>query len=406
MKKLYLSADNLTWIDSSTFGIYLNSDTYLNAPAFDYNEYSVPARNGNLIAYNHRYGNVIRRFDCYINTNIETNYDAFKKWIYTHPGYVYIKSDYDTATYQKGYLAQEIEVAPFNKDGNYSIQFSLYFSCQPQKYSTTSTLTNVNAYWNSYQPMDRNHPQMKSLLSMIPANVIPDDMLFYRISLGYLTSAKTNISASWSGGSCFFACFKADENATSVHTVYGYGLNALDTISSVAVDNTKVLYIVFGARQSGTITYKYNNQTDTITGLDYGIATFNGWQGVSLPPISITMEGGTSVTKAYSYLIFKRYLDNELVGEGMVTIHMVGSVNTYDYIYVEDDTVKWLCELDVDNMTFNVVKTGMANLKVNEWANITGDITGMCDKLTLQIVISSGYGTVESAGITPLWWKV
>ena len=408
LKKLYLSADNSTWVNSGTYGIYLNSDTYLNAPAFDYAEYSVPARNGNLIAYNNRYGNVLRRFDCYINASVETNFDSFKKWIYTHPGYVYIKSDYDTTTYQKGYLAQEIQVEPFNKDGNYSIQFSLYFSCEPQKFSTSSTLTTVSSYYQTFQPMDRNHPQIKALLSAIPTDSIPDDMLFYRISLGYLTSAKTNISASWSGGACFFSCFKADYGDKSVHTVYGYGLNSLSTISSVAIDNSRVLYIVFGARQSGTVSYSYNGSTYSVTGLDSGISTFSGtsWQGLNLPPMTIKMIGGTSGDKAYSYLIFKRYLNNALVSEGFVTIHMPSVVHISDYTFVEDNTVKWLCRLDLERMSLHLTKTGMADSNVSDWANIEGEIAGMCDKLTLQILYTTGYGHVENVGVTPNWWKL
>ena len=145
-----------------------------------------------------------------------------------------------------------------------------------------------------------------------------------------------------------------------------------------------------------------------MTGLDSGISTFSGtsWQGLNLPPMTIKMIGGTSGDKAYSYLIFKRYLNNALVSEGFVTIHMPSVVHISDYTFVEDNTVKWLCRLDLERMSLHLTKTGMADSNVSDWANIEGEIAGMCDKLTLQILYTTGYGHVENVGVTPNWWKL
>lgn len=123
-------------VDLSTFGIYLQSDTYLNAPSFDYVEYAVPARDGNLLSYNKRMNNVIRRFDCLIKDNVQSGMDALKKLIYSNAGYVKLSTSYEPDFYQEGYLAQEIEATPFKKDDALSVQFSLYFSCKPQKFFT------------------------------------------------------------------------------------------------------------------------------------------------------------------------------------------------------------------------------------------------------------------------------
>ena len=151
-----MSKKNLYLTDTSlgTYGIYISSDTYLDAPQIDYVEYQVPGRTGNAILDRNRLNNVIRRFDCYIpeGTNIDTTLDSLKKLLYLNRGYVKLSSDYEPSRYQYGYLAQELNVKPFNLK---TAEFSLYFSCVPKKYSTANsahdaTHAEVNNYLTSY----------------------------------------------------------------------------------------------------------------------------------------------------------------------------------------------------------------------------------------------------------------
>lgn len=121
--------------DISTYGIYISSDTYLNAPRIDYSEFQIPAKDGTTILDNKRMDNVIRRFDCYVpeSGNVDTAMNNLKKLLYQNRGYLLLNSSYEPGWYQYGYLAQEITVVPFKKNG--SVQFSLYFSCFPVKYA-------------------------------------------------------------------------------------------------------------------------------------------------------------------------------------------------------------------------------------------------------------------------------
>lgn len=116
--------------DTKIEGIYITSDTYLNSPSFDYTEYKIPGRDGNVIIDNKRMNNVMRKFDCYIpqSGNIDTALANLKSVLYLNRGYLKISSDYDPGFYQYGYLAQELNIAPFN---NKAASFSLYFSCLP-----------------------------------------------------------------------------------------------------------------------------------------------------------------------------------------------------------------------------------------------------------------------------------
>ena len=127
-KNLYINDVNVT-----DFGFYINSDTYLDAPSIDYNTYTVPARNGNVIQYNKRFNNIVRKIECYIPYmhDVQDVLDKLKKLIYSNVGYLKIRSDYEPDYFQYGYLAQEIKAIPFDKE--LSAKFELYFSCEPQK---------------------------------------------------------------------------------------------------------------------------------------------------------------------------------------------------------------------------------------------------------------------------------
>lgn len=134
-KNLYINDTNI-----GSYGIYISSDTILDSPQIDYTEYEIPARNGNVIQYNNRLKNMVRKFTCYIPSmeNVNTALKNLKYILYRNPGYLKIASDYESGLYQYGYLAQEIKVNPFDE---YKIAtFDLYFSCQPYKYFTNDDL--------------------------------------------------------------------------------------------------------------------------------------------------------------------------------------------------------------------------------------------------------------------------
>lgn len=131
-------------VDICDYGIYISSDTYLNSPLIDYKEYQIPSRDGNVIQYNKRLNNVIRKFVCYIHetTNIDSALNQLKMLLYKNIGYVKLASDYDENKYQFGYLAQDIVVEPFQFDK--VATFELYFSCLPQKYYDETEQTRLD----------------------------------------------------------------------------------------------------------------------------------------------------------------------------------------------------------------------------------------------------------------------
>lgn len=170
-KQLYING-----VGTGTYGIYISSDTYLNAPAPDLVAHPIPGRSGDLVQWNKRLNNIVRKFDCYIPDTVQVNFDGFKKMLYSNIGYVEITSDYESDTYQMGYLAEEIAAEPFLKDGNLTATFTLYFSCKPQKYFKTNT-SYTRLMPSTYYPsrmFPRTHPIIQGMLNSIPVDDLPD----------------------------------------------------------------------------------------------------------------------------------------------------------------------------------------------------------------------------------------
>lgn len=195
MKKLYIND-----VSIAQYGIYISSDTVLNAPSFDYTEYQVPGRDGTLLQYNNRLNNVVRKFTCHIpdRTKVSSGLGAIKKLLYSNPGYVKLSSDYEPGAYMYGYLAQEFNVTPFNMYR--SATFDLYFSCMPQKYINAEKQTFTNTYTPNkrYGVYHRTHPFIQAVLNDTPVDFVPNDEYFIYLNIGGGSDTYTQIDASMS----------------------------------------------------------------------------------------------------------------------------------------------------------------------------------------------------------------
>ena len=211
-KNLYINDVNI-----GTYGIYISSDTILNSPQIDYTAFSVPGKNGSVLQYNKRMDNVVRKFTCHVplKTQVASALANLKKLIYTSPGYLKISSDYETDTYQMGYLAQPIDVKPFN--AYRTATFDLYFSCRPQKYDKTSESTLYGSGTSGMVSiLPRNNSLVQKVLSYVESafvvdadyyGVIMHTNNFASVSITNLNLYKTG------GGSNLIYMF----NTTSIH---------------------------------------------------------------------------------------------------------------------------------------------------------------------------------------------
>lgn len=165
MKTLSINGTSL-----ADYGIYITSDTYLNAPSIDYTEYQIPARDGSLFSYNKRLNDVVRKFTCYIpdGTNVSVAMQSLKALLYSNIGELKLESDYTPNYYQLGNFIDGIEVEPFNLGR--TATFELYFSCRPYQYERVETTVDLedsqlNATVFSYE----SSPFIKQIMKKVQA---------------------------------------------------------------------------------------------------------------------------------------------------------------------------------------------------------------------------------------------
>ena len=388
-KNLYINNTSL-----GTYGIYISSDTVLNAPSFDYIEHQVPGRDGTLLQYNNRLNNVIRKFTCYapLNTTPATAIANVKSLIYSSPGYVKISSDYETGMYQYGYLAQDIVVKPFNRYK--TAEFDLYFSCLPKKYFTTqaSVVLNGANFTNIRSTLTRNNGFMTRLLNDLPLQYIPNETAFYIIGTSTaLTNgtAISGISCSWSEGDTFCAVCTGAASTINDANDYGelvaYGNESISGASHTVSVGARLCFVV-PVRTTGTytVTYTISGNTTTITTPSLSSTT------ASLTNTSAT---GASVIMDLDYyfyglstdpfipnaMTFVYYNGTQKMGDCVVVWHTelctpAFTAKLADYAYYADSTYNFTVTMDFTNNHAVVKKTGMPDLDFDEFMEINGTI--------------------------------
>ena len=424
-KQLYING-----VGTGTYGIYISSDTYLNAPAPDLVAHPVPGRSGDLVQWNKRLNNIVRKFDCYIPDTVQVNFDGFKKMLYSNIGYVQITSDYESDTYQMGYLAEEIAAEPFLKDGNLRVTFSLYFSCKPQKYFKTNTYY-TRLMPSTYYPsrmLPRTHPIIQDMLNALPVDDLPTAEAYGLLWLG---STHLPSSTTFTGATIYSPNSDYDGFA-AIALVYDLDLWNLSRFREVACYTTHG----FVQDMSYTVT---TLGADTFACLVFPIDAAG-----SIAACFDWMNGGTH----YSYIlgsVINRQNSNA-VGAGYVVDL------TCDYVWtgMADTTYEvadlaiagslngkrtFCCFLEIDTMVFRNQSTIGSNRPVEikfdsrdlsvtasfnggyaesikSYVSMYGDPDGLADRLDVFWYHyrnnNRGYDPldIQSCKFSPEWWKV
>ena len=407
VKQLYINGTG-----SGSYGVYINSDTFLNSPTLDFEEYQIPAVNGNLIAYNKRLNNVIRKFDCYINDNVLANLNNFKKLIYNNTGYMQIESDYDSDTYQYGYLAQEIEVSPFRE--NESVKFTLYFSCKPQKWyktntSGTKTVGSSNSRLVGVYP--RTDVDINKAISLLPVDVQPTDDYYAVFNYtGVLTAQTvTSISAANSNGDLVFIYRKSYENYVTTYDLIGYGYGSVSVASYTFAENNTAISVVTRVSTDGTVTGSMTHSGGT------GTISFNP----SNYSLTVTNASAFGMDMLYE-LKYEIYPSDTVRFDAIALSGFQGTVKLSDallIIHFDDVDASTLADIRANYVSSNeitveidkdfnayVVTTGK-KLDITSYLEFLGEIDGRCD--TVKAVFykrSNNSGTTKGGTLKPQWW--
>lgn len=417
IKQLYINGTG-----SGTYGVYLNSDTYLDSPSLDYNEYSVPARNGNVINYNKRMNNIIRKFDCYINSNVLSNLNSFKKLIYGNTGYMKLESDYDTDTYQLGYLAQDIQVEPFNETGNFSVKFTLYFSCMPQKWFKTNT--SATGTFEDSSPWliavaSRNETasryNVKTILSLVPMDSQPNDEYFMVFSFGSGLSNQTitNLSVNNSAGGSVIV---SNRNlVSSVYTnyliCYGNGTASIPSYTCSAQGTTNITVLIPVTKMgliSATYVDSHGTQNFSFNAADWVTsATNTAAFGMNIDYELVYRFNYPSSFSYYSPLVVQSKLNNVIQNEAVLLLHFEQmDATTLQNIYDNFMTSNRITVVIDEDYNAKVVK-GTSELDITSFLEVIGENNGRCDTLSAYLFKSSdNIGTITKVTLNPRWWKL
>jgi phage-related protein len=140
---------------SKDFGVYISGGGTYNAPERDMTTYSVPGRNGDLLVDNGRFKNISVTYQSFIPFGFPNKAEQLRFWLKQNIGYQRLEDTYHPNFFRMGYMSNMIEFS--TKALNRSAEFTLYFTCKPQRWLKTGeypvTLNQSGeTLYNAYMP--------------------------------------------------------------------------------------------------------------------------------------------------------------------------------------------------------------------------------------------------------------
>lgn len=424
-KQLYINGTG-----TGSFGIYITSDTYLNAPAPDYVAHQIPGRYGDLVQWNNRLNNIIRKFECYIPDNVQANFDGFKKLIYSNIGYMEITSDYEPDTYQRGYLADEIEAEPFRDKNNLTATFELYFSCEPQKYFKTGSSTLMlftTGTWRGSCILPRSHAVIQDLFKALPASDIPEGEAFAvfgitsAITQGYtISDFKFDLTGYDGFVAMIFGTYLYMPGAASFRHVAAYssfgGIDAAGPAYTIPTSNVE-LAVVIPANVTGTWTASAKNQNAVTYSESVTMASLGNNTNADAIGASYTIEISGEYGQASDADVEEHSIGVYVAGylSGRKTISAIIDVDTNVFRNLSQSGQTYSASITINTEDMSVIGSFAGEpVKLSNYVGIYGTIDGMADRLEVYAYqTASNYTThaiqpfyYQSFTVTPKWWKL
>ena len=424
-KQLYING-----VGTGDYGIYISSDTYLNAPAPDYVAHQVPGRNGDLLGFSGRLNNVARKFTCYIPDSAQSNFDGFKKLLYSQMGYVRIESDYEPDTYQRGYLAEDIEAEPFQSDEALRVTFDLTFSCEPQKYYKTSTAETISFHhtsdtWNAYI-VPRSHPIIQQLLPHIPVRDVPEGDAFLVQFTSPIAMARgitlTNAQFSSTDYEGFVAMAVIEnveiDYLTKIRSFIGYSTSGEISASDYTY-TTETMYsgvaVVIPADAECTWTASINQSkgypfSNTVTMQPQGTISDSNAIGLH-HTLEISGEYGQGQVQDYEKGNIQVVLVGLLNGSPSFSGFITVDTKPFRAVTESGKTYQAKIVIDSENMTGYAEVNGKT-INMSESIGIWGSIDGIADEVRLICYRESQSLHLrqpfyyQNFVVTPRWWKI
>lgn len=118
--------------DSRDYGIWISGNGTYNAPTREYENISIPGRDGDLLGISTRLANVPLVYKCGIVENFDANLAAFRTMLLSTIGYARLTDTYHTDEYRMAVYKGGLE--PDMVRSLIAGEFELEFECKPQRY--------------------------------------------------------------------------------------------------------------------------------------------------------------------------------------------------------------------------------------------------------------------------------
>ena len=119
----------------STYGAYITGTGIYSAPEREYDWYSIPNRDGDILGLKRRLRNNVVSYDLVIYNNIDTNLTNLRNFLYSLTGLIRISDSAHTDEFRMGVYEGPFEPI-VTADGNLAA-VTLEFKCQPQRWLTS-----------------------------------------------------------------------------------------------------------------------------------------------------------------------------------------------------------------------------------------------------------------------------
>ena len=117
---------------SRDFGVFISGAKTFGSGTRDFEQISIPGRNGDLLFDNGRFKNVKVSYEAYIVRDFNTNYNAFNSWLMSQKGYARLEDTYQPDFYRLAFFSAGLQSEPDIRLGVGA--FKIEFNCKPQKF--------------------------------------------------------------------------------------------------------------------------------------------------------------------------------------------------------------------------------------------------------------------------------
>lgn len=150
---------------SRDFEVWISGSGTFDAPKRDVEKISIPGRNGDLTIDNNRFFNIDITYPAFITSAFRQNFDAFKAYMLSRPGYKRLEDTYHPEYYRLAQYTNALEpdMTALNRAG----RFDITFNCDPRRFLKSGE--KVAVFDSQSERPHLNNPTMFNALPLIRA---------------------------------------------------------------------------------------------------------------------------------------------------------------------------------------------------------------------------------------------